>query len=446
MTHSLLNIGTAELIEYIEQPFVVSHYRWPNGLNLLHQPDHGAPLLSFQTWVNVGSADEKPGKTGIAHFFEHLMFKATKKHSEGEFDRILESVGGEVNAGTWLDWTYYYADLPSAHLETVIALEADRLVNLNLDKDVLESERQVVMNERRECLEDDPDELMSESLWYNLMGPSHPYSHSTIGLMKDIESLSLEDCNQFYQSYYAPNQITLVVSGDVQSADLLPLVESYYAHIPSQETKPRVFSQEYHQTQIREPLDSPTQVTPKRIELDLDIHMPRIHIGLRVPSVLEHESIALECLDELLFQGDSSRIYKALIYDKELASFVYSSLPQFRGEAVYEIGIELRPEQSVDAVHDLVFSELRKVADDGVEDFELSRVKRTKELHSYRGLQTVQQRAESLGYWQSTSGDFKFNFLRLKQIQSVTSQDLKMIAQKLLNPKLRCIVIGRPLE
>ena len=130
MTDQRLNLGTATLIEQLHQPFFVSHYRWPNGLNVLHQPDHGAPLVSFQTWVNVGSADEEKGKTGIAHFFEHLMFKATTNYKDGEFDRILESVGGEVNAATWLDWTYYYADLPSEHLEKVIALEADRLVNL----------------------------------------------------------------------------------------------------------------------------------------------------------------------------------------------------------------------------------------------------------------------------------------------------------------------------
>ncbi len=450
MTNQSLNTGTAKLIEQIQEPFLVSHYRWPNGLNLLHQPDHGAPLLSFQTWVNVGSADEVKHKTGIAHFFEHLMFKATKNHAEGEFDRILESVGGEVNAATWLDWTYYYADLPSEHLEKVLALEADRLVNLDLNEEVLEAERQVVMNERRECVEDDPDECLSESLWYHLMGSDHPYGHSTIGWMEDIERLSLEDCREFYQSYYAPNQVTLVISGDVTSSKLLPLIEQYYAGLPSQITKPRVFSQSMRafnvSTESRLPNRSEQALKPKQINLDLDIHMPRVHIGFRVPSVLEEDSIILECLDELLFEGDSSRVYKALIYDLELASYVYSLLPQFRGEAVYEIGIDLKPEQSTDAVQQVLINELQTIAEHGVDEGELTRVKRAKELHNYRSLQTVQQRAQSLGFWQNVAGDFKHNFARLEKINRIKSEDIQSMAQKLLDPHIRCIVIGQPLQ
>lgn len=446
MTDQRLNLGTARLVEELQEPFVVSHYRWPNGLNLLHQPDHGAPLVSFQTWVNVGSADEEKGKTGIAHFFEHLMFKATTNYKDGEFDRILESVGGEVNAATWLDWTYYYADLPSKHLEKVIALEADRLVNLDLNVEVLESERQVVLNERRECVEDDPDEMMSESLWYHLLGPNHPYSHSTIGWMSDIENLSLEDCNQFYQNYYAPNQITLVVSGDVKSSELLPLIEAHYAQIPSQVIKARAFSQSEDKVEPLELQDLEDEAESKVIKLDLDLHLPRLHLGFKVSSVLEYDSVVLECLDELLFQGDSSRIYKTLIYDLELASHLYSSLPQFRGEAVYEIGIELRPGQSLDDVQSTVLNELQKIVDHGVERSELNRVKFTKELQNYRSLQTVQQRAESLGFWHSTAQDFKATFTRLQQIDSVTSQDLEAMAQKLLKPELRCVVIGQPLQ
>ena len=163
----------AQLVERYHTPLIVERYRWPNGLELIYQPDHGAPLLSYQTWVKVGSADEEVGSTGIAHFFEHLMFKGTERYPDGELDRLLEEVGGEVNAATWLDWTYYYVDLPSAYLERVVDVEADRLSNLRLTPEVFEAERSVVMNERRECVEDDPEGTLDELLWRHGLGDSN---------------------------------------------------------------------------------------------------------------------------------------------------------------------------------------------------------------------------------------------------------------------------------
>lgn len=424
----------AQLIKSIEHPFPVYHYRWPNGLTLLYQPDHGAPIISYQTWVKVGSAHERQGKTGIAHFFEHLMFKETTNYSDGEFDRILEEVGGEVNAATWLDWTYYYADLPSEHLEKIVKLEADRLVNLALNTEVLEAERQVVMNERRECVEDDPSELMSEYLWYNLMGEGHPYAHSTIGWMSDISKLSLEDCQAFYQSYYSPNQIVLVVSGDADSNQLLSLIDRHYGEIPSSDPVKSLIYDSNH--------------TPKKergcLELKLELHAPRLHLGFRVPSITDSHSVALECLDELLFEGDSSRLYKKLVYDMEVASYVYSMLPQFRGEAVYEIGVELLPTIDPNLVIDEIMAELMKIANEGVTVAELQRVKLSKELNNYRCLQTVQQRAQSLGFWQITADDFTLNFSRLGQIDQVSSNEVKQIAQHMIQPELSFVVIGLP--
>ena len=420
-------------INRLDFPFVVNHYRWPSGLQLLHQPEHQAPLVSYQTWLKVGSSHEETGKTGIAHLFEHLMFKGTQKHPEGELDRLLEEVGGDVNAATWLDWTYYYTDLPSEHVERVVMLEADRLSQLHLTAEVLEAERQVVMNERRECVEDDPCESVSEILWSKLMGEGHPYAHTTIGLMEDIEQLSLEDCRAFYKRFYHPSQITLVVSGDITAEAIIDMIETHYGEELS-------ISQPQHHISF----PTPAPVEEEWIEEEMELHAPRIHLGFRTYAAHDHRSAALECLDELLFEGDSSRLYKRLIFDLEVASCVYSVMPQFSGEGVYEIVIELLPDSDAQAVVNEVTDELTRISQYGILDEELARVKLAKELYSYRSLQTVQQRAFCLGFWQSTCNDFQQSFSRLTSLQGVKNDHIIEVAKDLLKPEGRLALIGRP--
>ena len=432
MTHPLTAEPlTAELTGRLEAPLLVERYRFSNGLTLLYHPDHGAPLLSYQTWVPVGSADEREGATGVAHLFEHLMFKATRARPEGELDRALEQIGASANAATWLDWTYYYEDAPSAHLELIASLEADRLGGLLLNHEQLEAERKVVMNERRECVEDDPDGLMDERLWRLAFG-ERPYGHPTIGWMEDIAGLTLEGCEAFYRAHYAPNRVVLVVCGDVERERLLRVIGEAYAHLAPQPEPARA------------DLTPPPLSGPHEESLSLTLHAPRLSVGFIAPPVVTRESLALECLDELLNQGDSARLHRSLVLEREWATGVYSSTPSFRGHGLYELTAELVAGADPGAALEVLLGEVRAVAEGGLAEGELEKVKRQRELGAYRGLQTLQQRAQLLGFWEVVAGDFGAGLRRVEELATVTEGEVRAAARALLDPACRVVVVGVP--
>ena len=198
----------------------VDRYRLANGLKVLLLRDTSAPVASYHTWFGVGSRHEQPGKTGLAHLFEHLMFNETEDLAPGEFDRTLEAAGGEVNAATWVDWTFYYENVPSSELPLVIRLEAERMKKLVLREPQVQSEKEVVANERRYRVDDDVEGAVNELL-YKTAFTKHPYHWPTIGWMEDIEGFTTEDCEAFYSTYYAPNNAAIVVVGDFDEGDAL---------------------------------------------------------------------------------------------------------------------------------------------------------------------------------------------------------------------------------
>ena len=199
-------------------------FRLGNGLKVILVRDPSAPVFAYQTWFAVGSRHEREGITGIAHLFEHLMFNQTENHPPGELDRLIETAGGDTNAATWVDWTYYRDNLPKAELPLAVELEADRMAHLTLGDKQVESEREVVANERRFRVEDDVDGFFNEEL-YKAAFTTHPYHWPTIGWMRDIEAISIEDCRAFYRTYYAPNNATVVLVGDVDEDGALALIE-----------------------------------------------------------------------------------------------------------------------------------------------------------------------------------------------------------------------------
>src|ERR1700689_3621508 len=209
---------------------IARRYRLGNGLGLIAAVDRRAPIVALQTWYRVGSRHERAGATGMAHLFEHLMFGQTEKLPPGEFDRLVERTGGESNAATWVDWTYYKLSLPARDLAPGIRLEAGRLQHLVLEHDPVESERDVVTNERRERVEDDVDGWLDEQLMAHAF-TVHPYRWPTIGWMEDIRALALPDIRSFYRTWYAPNNATIVCVGDFDETELRALVEQHYGAI-----------------------------------------------------------------------------------------------------------------------------------------------------------------------------------------------------------------------
>src|SRR4051812_7069642 len=212
----------------------VQRFRLGNGLRLLVLVDTSAPVLSYYTWFRVGSRHERPGKTGLAHLFEHLMFNETEGLKAGEFDRKLEENGAESNAATWLDWTYYYESLPKDRFPLAVKLESERMARLVLRDPQVASEKDVVANERRMRVDDDVEGTANEIL-YKTAFTKHPYHWPTIGWMKDIEGFTPDDCADFYKTYYAPNNATVVVVGDVTEKDVLTRIRDAYGEIPPSE-------------------------------------------------------------------------------------------------------------------------------------------------------------------------------------------------------------------
>lgn len=422
------------LVETRQQgPIRVDVHRLDNGLTIIHQPDHRAPVVSYQTWFRVGSRHEKPGKTGIAHLFEHLMFKETKNLPEGEFDRRIEALGGRINAATWLDWTSYYADVPADALDVVIALEADRMEHMILGPEQLEAERLVVMNERKERVDNDPAGQLAEALWSRAY-TRHPYGQPTIGWMPDIEALSLEDCLAFYRTWYAPNNATIVVAGAVDSDTLIDRIQRTYGHLAPQPIPAVV------------PITEPRQTEVRRFEEHLSLGADRLVMGYHAPAATDPAAAALEVLNEALFEGDSSRLQRALVTDGELAAGFFAFVPAFREPGLYEVSVDLRPGIPAEDAEAVLLDAFATVARDGLSPAELEKARNRLETRFYRQLQTVQQRAAGLGYWAITADDCFDLFIAADRLRAVTADDVVHVAREVLRPDNRTVVVGRPDE
>ncbi len=409
----------------------VQRYQLSNGLRVLIWEDHTAPVFAYQTWISVGSRHESLGKTGIAHLFEHLMFKETRNTPAGEFDRLMESKGAQTNAATWLDWTMYREELPAGNLELAVRLEADRLEHMILSAEQLESEREVVKNERRYRVDNDPEGTMFELL-YATAFTRHPYSWPTIGWMKDIEAITLEDCLAFYATNYAPNNATLVVVGDVDTEEALALVNAHYGHMKPSTLKPEWMEPE------------PTQVAERRRLLTMPLSSPKLLLGYHIPGLTDPDHAAVQVLHKILFGGESGRLYRRLVVETELASDASAWVSEFTYPGLYEILITLKEKGDPDRVEGVVAEELDKLTRDPVTAQELEKAKNQLEAHFLRNIQSVGDRAYGLGHYAITGGDPRLLFEVTEHTRAVSAEDVLRVAGRYLTPKNRTVVTALP--
>jgi len=409
----------------------VERYRLSNGLTLLLSVDPSAPVVAYQTWFRVGSRHEREGKTGIAHLFEHMMFKATKTVPEGEFDRLMEQAGVNTNASTWLDWTYYRENLPAQALPLVVRLEADRMTNLLINEEQLESEREVVMNERHLRVENDPEGRMYEQLFHTAF-PTHPYGWPTIGWMADIKGLSLADCQEFYRLYYAPNNATLVVVGDVDRAEFLGLVVEHYGHLQAQPVPQS------------DPPPEPEQDGERRVELRLPLSASKVILGFRSPAIGHPDLPALEVVNELLFNSESSRLYKRLVTDDELVSSVSGWVSSFALPGLYEVFASLKEEVTPVELDRVLAEEFERLATDGPTPREITKARNRLEADLIRGLLSVGSRARLLGTYETTAGDYKAFFQVVESYRRVSADDVRRAARTWLRAAARTTIVALP--
>lgn len=415
------------------QGITLHRFSLSNGLRVIVEVDRSAPVVSLQTWMRVGSRFEKQGKTGISHLFEHLMFGETEVEAHGAFDRLLEEAGGESNAATSLDWTYYHQNLPSAALGLGIRLEAERLGRLVLKEPQVASEKEVVANERRQRVEDDVDGAVGELL-YKEAFRTHPYGIPTIGWMEDIKSFTPEDCTEFYRTYYAPNNATLVLVGDVKLDAALGLLADHMGELVESELP------------VEDPRPEPPQLEERRICVHKPAPTERVSIGYKGPALGDFDHAPLVILNEILFGGRSSRLHKRLVKELELATEVRGYAGTCRDPSLYEVSLVARAETSAEQLLEVFDHEVAQVREKPVGLDELERAKSRLELATLQSLETVSGRAETIGFYDTVIGEPDALFTKLAAYRRVDRADVLRVARRVLVESGRTLVIVRPSE
>lgn len=416
-----------------EDPPRVLRFRLGNGLQLLLLVDKSAPVLSYFTWFRVGSRHEKPGKTGLAHLFEHLMFNETEGLGAGEFDRKLEENGAESNAATWLDWTYYYESLPRDRFSLAVKLESERMARLVLREPQVASEKEVVANERRLRVDDDIEGTANEIL-YKTAFTCHPYHWPTIGWMTDIEGFTPDDCASFYKTFYAPNNATVVVVGDVSEKDVLVRIRDGYGAIPAS-TIPEEDTQ-----------PEPPQSGTREVKLHKPTPSEKLLVGYRGPALGDADHATLVVLNEILFGGRASRLYRELVTTKESCTEVRGWVSTFRDPGLYELYFTARPGASGDAILATLDAELARTMTELVNDDELARAKARLELGLLQSLETTSGKAEQIGFYDTVLGDPAAAFRRLERYRRVTAGEIRTAARRYFVPSSRTIIRVLPDE
>lgn len=378
----------------------VDHYRLENGLEVVLHEDRSSPTVLVYVWFHVGSKDERPGRTGFAHLFEHLMFKGSKHVPDGVFDELLESAGGWSNGTTSSDRTNYFEQLPSHQLELALYLEADRLAGLwdTMSQAKLDNQRDVVKNERRQSYENRPYGMAEIAVQQALWPAGHGNHNLTIGTMEDLSAASLADVEAFYRRYYVPNNATLVIAGDIDKAATRTLVRRYFGWIPKRADPPHVT------------LQSPVNPLARSVDLRTSdrVQARKLIMAWRSPTPLTRASRDLEVAAQILAGGKSSRLYEELVYRERLADSVvaYQYGQMLGGE--FRIQVILKPGASEDRVRAIIDRHLGAMARTPVPAGELARALRVLEVDGLQRLESLIARADQLAEYAAYRKDPNF--------------------------------------
>ncbi len=363
-----------------------------NGLRVILSRDASAPIVAVNLWYDVGSKHEKPGKTGFAHLFEHMMFQGTATVEKGQHFSLVQAAGGTLNATTWLDRTNYFETLPAHELELALWLEADRMANLlpAMTQEKLDNQRDVVKNERRWSVDNQPYGSWDEKMQALVYPESHPYHHSTIGSMEDLSAASLDDVREFFATYYAPNNAVLTVAGGFETDDALRMIERHFAPIPANPALPP-------------PPDMTVDATigePVRETVPDQVPLPRVYLAHRAPVFGSAEFDALDVAADILGSGRASRLYASLVREQRLAQdasvFVF---PIVGGASMFALWVTARPGVAVDTLEQALRTEIDRLATDGPSDADLDRVRNLRAAHGAGTLERIGERADRLSMY-----------------------------------------------
>lgn len=407
-----------------------------NGLKVIVKEDHRAPVIVQQIWYRAGSMDENIGVTGIAHVLEHMMFKGTKKVPVGEFSRRISAAGGRENAFTSNDYTAYFQQLHKSRLALAMQLESDRMRNLHLTGTEFDKEIKVVMEERRMRTDDDPQALMNEKLMA-VAYQEHPYRNPVIGWMNDLQTLSVEDARRWYQSWYAPNNATLVVAGDVKANEVFALAERFYGTIPARSLP------------VRKRFSEPPQLGMKRVVVKAPAKLPQVIMAYHAPALRDPEKdwqpYALQILAGILDGNASARLNKTLVREQQLASGVgaeYDSTS--RGPSLFMLEGIPSEGKNVAEIENALREQIAILKQDGVSEEELKRVKAQVTASEVYKLDSLFYQAMQIGQMESIGLSHRVIPLILKKLQAVTIQQVQDVARAYLQDDQLTIAVLDP--
>ena len=404
----------------------------PNGLTVVLEEDHSTPIVHLQLWYHVGSKNEKPGRTGFAHLFEHLMFKGSKNVSAEAHTSMVASVGGQSNAYTTDDETVFWETVPAQYLPMILWLEADRMATLKVDKDTFTNEREVVKEERRMRVDNQPYGRLNEII-YDQAFTVHPYKHATIGSMKDLEAASVEDVRDFYRTYYVPSNATLALVGDFDSAQAMQLVNQYIGRVPKAERPvPRDIPQE------------PPQTKEKRVTLQQPWPLPAVVVAYHITNDGNPDSYPLHIAAKLLSDGQTSRIYQKLVYDKQLAVAAFGSANLIEDPNLFYAVAIVQPGKSPQEVTEVLIAELDRLRNEPISEHELQRTKNQFARDYILGRESNQQKAQTLAHALVIHNDIKTADGEFDIFQNITTADVQRVARTYFTPENRMVLTLMP--
>lgn len=423
----------ADALKVTPPKLEVRQQKLANGLEVLLYEDHSVPVATVQLWYHVGSKDERKGRSGFAHLFEHIMFKGSENVAPEEHGNFISSIGGRVNATTDFDRTLYFETFPSNYLERILWMEADRMRSLDISDENFKSERDVVKEERRLRIDNPPFGRLFEVVLQNTY-TTHPYHILPIGSMADLDAATLQDVRDFHATYYVPNDATLVVSGDFEPGQAMKWIETYFGPI-AKGAKPIP----------RDTPKEPAQTAERRaVDYHANTPLPAVVLTYHVPEAGSPDLYALEVASNILSAGESSRLYRRMIYDKQMAVSAGGQAIVLEDPGVFFFFAILQAGQKPEDGEKELLAEVGRLQGEAISDEELAKSKNQLISGLVFGRQTVQDKADAIGYAAVILDDLSLVNRQLAEYQKVTAADVQRVARTYFNPENRTVVYMLP--
>jgi predicted Zn-dependent peptidase len=419
-----------------DSPYVrFSQHTLVNGLRVIVAPDHVAPVVAINLWYDVGSKHEQPGKTGFAHLFEHFMFQGSRHVAKAEHLAIVQGAGGVCNATTYFDRTNYFETLPSHQVELGLWLEADRMATLldALNQDNLDNQRDVVKNEKRQSYDNRPYGSFYEKLMAAVFPSGHPYHHTPIGSMEDLDAASLDDVQSFFRTWYVPNNAVLTVAGDVDELPVIEMVERYFGPIEPHPALPA------YRLRDPGPASATREVVPDAVPLE------RVHLGYRSPAFGTRAFDALEVATQILAGGRGSRLHKRLVRQEQVAQDVaFFALPLVAGSSIAAGWVTARPESDAATVERILDEELQRMTHEPVTDDELTRALALIESAELAALSRMDEVADRLSMYATYFDRPELINEQLARYQAVDAEAVRDVCARVFGSDARAVLTYVP--